>query len=343
MEGLFFNIENGYIEALTRAYKNALLSGSQYSNLTQCDNLEDLKLQLSATDYAPVFADVNSSMSTGLLEQKLNSQLVQQFQYLRAQAAYPLSQFMDYITYGYMIDNVALMITGTIHNRDRNEILKRCHPLGWFDTLPTLSIATDLDSLYETVLIDTPLAKYFNDTITVDDLDDLNIEIVRNCLYKAYLEDFSKWCSKELSNPSDEIMERLLTFEADKRSINICINSLDTELGPAEKSKMLPSIGFLSESSLQYHLSNSNELENLKMTIQSVGPYSSFFNDKSLEDNLYEYEMALNRNAFTQQFTYSTVWAFVKSKEQEVRNITWIAECIAQNQRDKINNYISVY
>lgn len=343
MEGLFFNVENGYIEALARAHKNALLSSAQYSNLTQCDNLEDLKLQLSATDYAGVFADVNGAMSTSLLEQRLNVQLVSQFQYLRAQAAYPLSQFMDYMTYGYMIDNVALMITGTIHNRDRNEILKRCHPLGWFDTLPTLSIATDLDSLYETVLVDTPLAKYFNDTISVDDLDDLNIEIVRNCLYRAYLEDFAQWCERELSNPSDEIMQRLLTFEADKRAINICINSLDTELGPSEKAKMLPSIGLLADPSVAYHLANTSDLENLKMTIQSVGVYSNLFNDRTLEDNLYEREMALNRDAFTQQFTFSTLWALVKSQEQEVRNITWIAECIAQNQRDKIHNYVSVY
>lgn len=28
---------------------------------------------------------------------------------------------------------------------------------------------------------------------------------------------------------------------------------------------------------------------------------------------------------------------------QEVRNITWIAECIAQNQKDRIGNYISVF
>lgn len=28
---------------------------------------------------------------------------------------------------------------------------------------------------------------------------------------------------------------------------------------------------------------------------------------------------------------------------QEIRNITWIAECIAQNQKDRISNYISVF
>ncbi|KAG0684235.1 H(+)-transporting V0 sector ATPase subunit d [Pichia californica] len=353
MEGLFFNIDAGYIEGLVRGYKNSLITSSQYINLSQCDNLEDLKLQLSATDYGNFLADINQTLSTSIIEQKLNKKLIEDFNYIRSQATYPLSKFMDFITYSYMIDNILLIITGTIHNRDKAEILKKCNPLGWFDTLPTLSITTDLNSLYETVLIDTPLAKYFHNCLSIDDLDDLNIEIIRNILYKEYLEDFHNFCVTELPNPTDEIMDRLLNFEADKRTINICINSIDTDLSTEEKMKMLPSIGLLtSNDSIKYQLSELSDLENLKILISSVGPYKEFFNDssssstaggKSLEDSFYEYEMNLNRNAFTQQFTYSTIWAYIKSKEQEIRNIAWISECIAQNQKDKINNYISVY
>ena len=352
MEGLFFNIDGGYIEGLVRGYKNSLITSSQYINLTQCDNLEDLKLQLSATDYGDFLADISQTLSTSVIEQKLNKKLIEDFNYIKSQATYPLSKFMEYITYSYMIDNILLIITGTIHNRDKGEILKKCNPLGWFDTLPTLSITTDLNSLYETVLIDTPLAKYFHNCLSIDDLDDLNIEIIRNILYKEYLEDFYRFCVAELPNPTDEIMERLLSFEADKRTINICINSLDTDLSSDEKLKMLPSIGLLaSNDAIKYQLSELADLENLKILMSSVGPYKDFFSDsasagvssKSLEDSFYEYEMNLNRNAFTQQFTYSTIWAFIKSKEQEIRNITWISECIAQNQKDKINNYISVY
>ena len=28
---------------------------------------------------------------------------------------------------------------------------------------------------------------------------------------------------------------------------------------------------------------------------------------------------------------------------KEIRNITWISECIAQNQKERIGNYISVF
>lgn len=31
------------------------------------------------------------------------------------------------------------------------------------------------------------------------------------------------------------------------------------------------------------------------------------------------------------------------TNSQEIRNITWIAECIAQNQKERIGNYISVF
>jgi hypothetical protein len=37
---------------------------------------------------------------------------------LRPQAAEPLGQFLDYCTYGHMIDNVVLIVTGTLHERD---------------------------------------------------------------------------------------------------------------------------------------------------------------------------------------------------------------------------------
>lgn len=56
-----------------------------------------------------------------------------------------------------MIDNVVLLITGTLHERDTHELLERCHPLGWFDTMPALCVATNVAELYNTVLVETPL------------------------------------------------------------------------------------------------------------------------------------------------------------------------------------------
>lgn len=58
-----------------------------------------------------------------------------------------------------MIDNVVLLISGTLHERDTHELLERCHPLGTFETMPALCVATNVEELYSTVLVETPLGE----------------------------------------------------------------------------------------------------------------------------------------------------------------------------------------
>ena len=48
--------------------------------------------------------------------------------------------------------------------------------------------------------------------LVVEDLDEMNIEILRNTLYKAYLDDFAAFCNK-LGGATAEVMGDLLAFE----------------------------------------------------------------------------------------------------------------------------------
>ena len=48
--------------------------------------------------------------------------------------------------------------------------------------------------------------------LRAEDLDEMNIEIMRNTLYKAYLDDFSAFCNK-LGGTTAEVMGNLLSFE----------------------------------------------------------------------------------------------------------------------------------
>jgi vacuolar-type H+-ATPase subunit C/Vma6 len=54
---------------------------------------------------------------------------------------------------------VVLLISGTLHERDTHDLLERCHPLGTFDTMPALCVATNVEELYSTVLVETPLGE----------------------------------------------------------------------------------------------------------------------------------------------------------------------------------------
>lgn len=136
-------------------------------------------------------------------------------------AAEPLSTFLQYLKYGYMIDNIVLMVTGAMHEREVTvnasfffcsllspstfwkELLDKCHPLGMFDSIASLGAVSNLRyaflcrytgqnlwlrqyrELHRIVLVDTPISAYFGECFRDENLDEVNIEILRNSLYKV--------------------------------------------------------------------------------------------------------------------------------------------------------------
>ncbi|CAG8570610.1 4311_t:CDS:2 [Funneliformis caledonium] len=98
MEALFFNINDGYLEGIVRGYKSGILTSNHYINLTQCETLDDLKLQLSATDYGNFLANEPSPIATSTIHEKATQKLVDEFKYVRANAVEPLARFLDYLT-----------------------------------------------------------------------------------------------------------------------------------------------------------------------------------------------------------------------------------------------------
>jgi V-type H+-transporting ATPase subunit d len=246
-----------------------------------------------------------------------------------------------------MIDNIVLLITGTLHERDTTELIEKCHPLGLFDSMATLSTASNISELYNAVLIDTPLAPYIQNCLSEENLDEMNIEIIRNTIYKAYLEDFYQFCLS-LGGETAEVMADILQFEADRRSINITINSFGTELSKDDRQKLYPNFGLLHPEGIA-RLARADDIDQVRAAIEFSGPYRMFSDsvggqqEKSLEDSFFEYEAHLNKLAFERQFGYGIFYAYFKLKEQEIRNIVWIAECIQQDHKQKITQYIPLF
>lgn len=289
-----------------------------------------------------------------------------EFKYLRTQSVEPLSRFLDFIMYEYMIENVMLLLKGALSGRDINELIAQCHPLGMFKESTMRSIPTfennskGYEDLYQTVLVDTPVGPYFamflqessdrGDSRNV--LEEVEIEIIKSSLLKYWLEDFYHFVM-QLGGDTADIMGELLRVRADSNAINITLNSFGTPLNePAmrgsDRKRLYPSIGHLYPVGTSMLVDVADE-EELGRVLELFPQYSAIWNmhlngvDKNIDDCFYERDVQMLELAFESQFHYAVFYAYVKLKEQEIRNLVWISECILQQQKDEINKFVPVF
>jgi len=365
-----FNAEYGYLEALVRGYKSGFIKENEYRALTNCDNLDDVKLTLGDTDYASVLSNVSKLTPESILN-RIVQKTIDEFTFLRAESVGQLSTFMDFITYEYVIKNICFVISGLIKGADPEALLAKCHPLGQSPhlksvlTFESAGSADGLVDLYRTVLVDTPVARYFevyfNSELKSSDqpsreiqriYNEAEIDLVTNMLQKLWLEDFYKFCVT-LGGETSELMQELLEFEADRRAISIVINSFDSELGDAgardtDRKALFCNFGKLYPEATLFKFSKVNDMAALQAVLEPYAVYRNLFRKsqeggRSFIDVLYEYEVRLLLLAFMGQSQFACFYAFVKLKEREHANLKWILACINQKRDSKdLNRWIKI-
>lgn len=373
---LWFNADHGYLDAILRGFKSGLITRSQYTNFTQCESIEDLRIQLTtSTDYGEVLADLNGvALKPSILSAKLREKYVQDFQYLRCNASGKLAEFLDFVAIEYMIGNVVMIVRGVMRGEemDREELMAQCHPLGLVDLMPALTVSKNLEELYNTVLIETPLGPYFRELIVSDpdaELTELNVEIIRLSLWKSYLEDFAAWCRTNTDPVTAETMDELLGFEADRRTISILVNSVGRGMPRGLVGRVVPRMGKIWASGCLERLALAEDPGQIRTLIETFVPaYRSLISaalssttspnlapasttplidtiipSASFEFLASELEMSACKDTFQRQFSLAPFYAWTRLREQEGRNLVWIAECIAQHQKENVHHYIPLF
>jgi V-type H+-transporting ATPase subunit d len=163
----------------------------------------------------------------------MKQKLADDLEYLETNAVGPLSRLFFYIRTVYMIDNLVNVVQGLRNNTPSQRLMANIDPLGFFEELKTLkSESDDFGSMYESVLIDTPISQYFLKFLEINtsDLTDIsqiknffketNNENMRACLKRLWMEDFYEYV-QSLNSISRDNMTNLLNMEADFKTIQV--------------------------------------------------------------------------------------------------------------------------
>ena len=354
---VFFNVDDGYSEALLRGFRKSILGEQQYTALRNTSNLKDFKSVLIDTDYSDYVKDYNET-DTSALKMLLKKKLADEIDQVQSVAGPELDKFIEMIRHKYMIDNVINIIEGIKNKTDKNVIESRNEPLGYLKEISGL-LKLDykkIEDLYEDVLIDTEVGVYFSkfleevlassdnkNVATINNyLQQLKPEEIKNYLKKIWLEYFYHFC-KTLNPTTSEIMENILKYEADCQTIQIVYNYLayNNQFQEEERKKVIPYFGFLyPETTTQ--LIKCNSLEQLKQILQPFPDYYELVKEipdpkkldefglqsglKTLDDLMFKESMKRYSIAFEQQFHFACFYAYIKIKEQEIKNIMLLAD-----------------
>jgi V-type H+-transporting ATPase subunit d len=361
MDMTTYAIQHGFAEAKLRGYRCAFLREEHYAQMKNLNSVDEVFQYLtSETDYGD-YIDTNNP-SINALKIAMRKKLSDEIDHIEINCSQELSRFLFFIRAEHMIENVMNIMDGLKAGILFTKLFAAVDPLGYFPELKQTEIGSqDISSLYEYVLIDSPIAEFFLpylESYNVNrDMKNFNEvqgffkeerpEKVRSMLKKIHLEAFYRHC-ETLNETSRQQMLDLLTMEADFKTIQVVYNSLEDsrEEKTMVRAKLSPIVGQFYP--LYYPLlQNVDTLDNLKDVLRNFNEYRKILSElpepgaegpnKSLEDLIYEEEVRRWTLTFDNQCNHAVYYAYVKLKEQEIRNVIWSCEMISRKV-DKGNN-----
>jgi V-type H+-transporting ATPase subunit d len=339
----------------------------QMKNLTSIKQLKDFLIEETDFKDFFEGLQLTTEIDTLQLMGCIKNKLADELKYLEGNCINPCFEFIGFLRTPYMIDNVVNIINGTKNKTSRHDIEANINPIGRFDEIEMM-LKTDSDDtagLWEILFTDCPLSdhilKFFKSKSTggkerdFKEVDTFFKEIdpqeVGIGLKKLWIEDFILFCDEKLNPLSAANMIHILRQKADFMTIQAVYNTLSREKQERLRLRKdyTPTCGYLYEDGQYKTLCECDSLDSLREKVKHHPTYQTILNgvpdptkvkdgnegrDASKFDNggldqaIFKAEVEDAILVFDEQANYAAFYAYMILKEQEYRNIGWVASMI---------------
>lgn len=236
------------------------------------------------------------------------------------------------------------------------------------------------EDIYRIFLCDTPIGPYFEEYLKGADIDPENeseraavahsdvsgllekqdLEVMKATLKKLWLQDFHEFIMG-LGGTTAEVFGDILKTEADFRVLLVTLNAMNTTLSAegnykTQRNPLYPKFGYLYPEGAKALYTAWNEAS-IRTALEPYEKYSKLFEQvksfydtetektsvagfQSIEDLIYAENVRMYEMAFEQQYHFGILYSWLKLKEQEIRNIRWIANMIVLGTKEHIDDTI---
>merc|ERR1712130_41964 len=157
-------------------------------------------------------------------------------------------------------------------------------------------------------------------------------------------------------------MGHMLKMESDFRTMLVTLNALNTDLNTesnrSSRNALFPNFGYLYPEGT-HEIGKAWDETTVRTSLEPYGEYLKLFDEvkqfyeaekkesnlavanfHSIEDLIYKENVKMYETSFEQQYHFGVFYAWVKLREQEIRNVRWIANMIVLGTKDRIDDTI---
>jgi len=325
-------ITYGYTITSIHTKAQSLLTDTSYNSL-HCDTLEDIISKLISMGYKNLSASILSKKD---FKEALEQNLAQEFIFLeRHSTEKELVSLLNYFIEKYRIINFIYLLSSKESDFSLSHSFSKIDTIGFFQQLNTLKFCTDMDNVYKQCVKNTSLKKYYNNVKFHNDIKENDWQLIQLHFLKQHIEDFYY----SIDSPILNFMKDILKAEGDRINVEIVINTMDTPIIGKKRMDLFTRVSSI-DLGVRNKLCRCVNLDEMRGVLASHHSLKKVLRD----DDIIKALIKIENEKYWESFKYfndiSCVYGYLKLKEQEIKNILWIVECVSMKKIDFIKNVI---